>query len=142
MESLHAEIKRARRHKTPLSIIMFDIDRFKTINDIHGHDTGDYVLKDISKIVSENLRENDIFVRWGGEEFLILAPETDIFHAKLLADKLRIIIREFHFSGVGNISSSFGVAQFDENDDTDSFIKRVDINLYKAKRSGRDKVEV
>jgi diguanylate cyclase (GGDEF)-like protein len=121
---------------------MFDIDHFKDINDIYGHDAGDHVLKDIAGIVSENIRENDILVRWGGEEFLILAPETDIDHAKLLANKLRLIIREFQISGIGNVSGSFGVTQFKEDDDTDSFIKRVDITLYKAKKGGRDKVEV
>jgi diguanylate cyclase (GGDEF)-like protein len=142
MESLHAEINRTQRYKTPLSIIMFDIDHFKSINDIHGHDAGDYVLKDISKIVSQNIRENDVFVRWGGEEFLIVAPETDINHAKLLADKLRTMIREFHFDKIGNISSSFGVAQFNEEEDMGNFIKRVDNILYKAKKGGRDKVEV
>jgi diguanylate cyclase (GGDEF)-like protein len=141
IDSLHAEINRTRRYKTPLSVIMFDIDHFKNINDLYGHDTGDDVLKEIVGIVSENIRENDILVRWGGEEFLILAPETNIYHARLLADKLRLMIKGFEFARVGNISGSFGVTQFREDDDMDSFIKRVDVSLYKAKKGGRDKVE-
>lgn len=142
MDKLYEEIHRTLRYKMPLSIIMFDIDNFKDINDNYGHSVGDYVLKEISRIVSENVRHTDVFARWGGDEFIILTLETDIDNAKFLADKFLMIIKDFHFGEVGRVTGSFGVAQFKDNDDPDSFLNRVDKALYKAKKGGRNRVEV
>ncbi|MBF0506566.1 MAG: diguanylate cyclase, partial [Nitrospirae bacterium] len=91
-ELLAAEIQRSRRYKTPLSLIMFDIDRFKKINDRCGHKTGDRVLVEMSSLVSENIRGPDIFARWGGEEFMIVVPNTGLENAFALAEKLRGLI--------------------------------------------------
>jgi len=140
LDALAAEISRNVRYHTPLSLIMFDIDHFKEINDTYGHWTGDQVLKDITRTVSEHIRNIDTLARWGGDEFLILAPETDIEKAKQLADKLNSNIKKFQFVECGNVTCSFGVAQFNQNEDIENLIKRVDSALYKAKSSGRDTV--
>ena len=136
------EIERSLRYKDPLSLMMFDIDYFKKVNDTYGHDIGDMVLKDIVNLVSNSIRNVDIFARWGGEEFLILCPQTDLENTKVLAEKLRREIEEFTFSKVGNITSSFGVTVFRAKDNKKTFIKRVDDALYKAKNEGRNRVVI
>ncbi len=141
-EILKAEISRTKRYLRPLSIIMFDIDHFKAINDTYGHDEGDYVLKKMSEIVSKNIRDNDTFIRWGGEEFFIIAPETDLNRAKLLAEKLCLIFRNgFVFRTVGVVTCSYGVVQYKEGYDIDTFVKHADNALYLAKKKGRCRVE-
>ncbi|QOY51314.1 sensor domain-containing diguanylate cyclase [Candidatus Sulfurimonas baltica] len=139
-ELFKLELERVARYKNPLSIILFDIDFFKKINDTHGHDVGDTVLKSIVSVVIENIRNIDIFVRWGGEEFLILCPETDSENAVILAQKLRIKIESTTFGVAGNVTSSFGVTSYREDDTENSFIKRADDCLYKAKHEGRNRV--
>ncbi len=141
LDILHAEINRSLRYQTPLSLIMFDIDYFKRINDAYGHNIGDCVLKQVTQIVSDNIRETDILARWGGDEFLILTPESDINNTKLMANKLGALIKEFRFQEVGNVTSSFGVAQFRPGDDLETFIGRADHVLYRAKEGGRGRVE-
>jgi diguanylate cyclase (GGDEF)-like protein len=121
---------------------MLDIDHFKNVNDTYGHDVGDKVIKNIVDIVKKNIRNIDIFVRWGGEEFIILCPETDSLSAATLAQKLRSAIDDASFDKVGNITCSFGVASFKDNESKDSFIKRSDSALYKAKDEGRNRVVV
>jgi diguanylate cyclase (GGDEF)-like protein len=112
---------------------MFDIDHFKNVNDTYGHDVGDTVLKNIVDTVNKNIRNIDIFVRWGGEEFIVLCPQTDSLSAATLAQKLRGAIDDASFDKVGNITCSFGVASFKDNESKDSLIKRSDDALYKAK---------
>ncbi len=141
MEVFSSEMHRTKRYNTPLSLIMFDIDRFKGINDTYGHNVGDYVLQKVTKIISRGIRETDVLARWGGDEFLILTPEIDITASRQMAKKLSLAIRKAVFDGVGKLSSSFGVTQYIANDDMASFIKRVDDALYKAKKNGRGKVE-
>lgn len=119
---------------------MFDIDHFKKVNDTYGHDVGDYVLESISKIIKTSVRETDIFARWGGEEFLILCAEINIENTEILAEKLRESIGTYNFENVGNITASFGVTIYDEKDDRDTFLKRVDEALYEAKENGRNRV--
>ncbi|MBI5894008.1 MAG: diguanylate cyclase [Deltaproteobacteria bacterium] len=139
-ELLEIETQRAVRYKTPLSLIEFDIDYFKDINDTHGHLAGDDVLVEITKLISENIRDIDIFARWGGEEFMIIVPHNEIEGARILAEKLRTIVEGHRITGIGAVTCSFGAAQFNEGDTFDSFIKRTDDALYDAKRSGRNKV--
>lgn len=136
---LQQEIERAKRYKNPLSIVMFDIDYFKKINDLHGHQAGDYVLKTVAKVVKENIRVTDHFGRWGGEEFIILLPETSLENAKSMAEKIRTLIESYSFQYINNLTISCGVAEFIEEDTVDRLIKVVDDSLYLAKRQGRNK---
>ncbi|WP_297456489.1 diguanylate cyclase [Persephonella sp.] len=139
---LENELKKVKRYNRPLGLIIFDIDHFKKINDTYGHQVGDYVLKTIAKIVKENIRDTDIFARWGGEEFVIIAPETDISGTRILAEKLRKKIEEYNFDKVGKVTSSFGVTEATPEDTPDSIVQRADQALYLAKEKGRNRVEV
>jgi diguanylate cyclase (GGDEF)-like protein/PAS domain S-box-containing protein len=141
-EIVKREIEGAKRYGHPLSLIMFDIDHFKTVNDTYGHAVGDYVLQALTQIVKLDLRETDYLVRWGGEEFVIIAPDTDIKRAEILAERVRKSTEEYKFERVGTVTVSFGVTQFTKEDTEDSFIKRTDDALYAAKRLGRNRVEV
>jgi polar amino acid transport system substrate-binding protein len=122
------------------SIIYFDIDFFKKINDKYGHDMGDYVLKEISKLVAENIRSNDIFGRWGGEEFLIILPNTPFESALKVAEKIRKVVENYNFKGI-NVTISLGVSEIIENEQIEYAIKRADEALYEAKKSGRNQVK-
>jgi len=139
---LEEYVKLAQRHNRPLSLIMFDIDFFKHINDTFGHDVGDKVLKAVAKVVSENIRNTDIFTRYGGEEFVIIAPETTKEDAKILAEKLRSLIRNLHFEEGINVTCSFGVVSLEKHDTKETLLKRADEALYEAKKTGRNKVVV
>jgi len=138
------EIERATRYKRPLSLIIFDIDFFKKINDKYGHNIGDYVLKELAKIVKNSVRKNDSIFRWGGEEFIILVPETNIVGAQNLAEKLRKAVENYEFDTVNFVTISLGVAQYNEDidKDIDSLISRADEALYKSKEAGRNMVTV
>lgn len=140
-EMLSAEMERADRFNNSFSLIMFDIDYFKKVNDTYGHQVGDYVLKEIAKIVTENVRHLDVFARYGGEEFILLLPETRLDGAVDVAEKLRMVIGGQDFDMVGNQTCSFGVVEYIKNEGSESVIKRVDDMLYKAKNSGRNRVE-
>jgi diguanylate cyclase (GGDEF)-like protein len=140
IETLDREIKRFDRYQTNLSIIMFDIDNFKSINDTWGHDVGDDVLVKIADIVRGSIREINTFARWGGEEFLILLPDTALSEASALAERLRIIIAQAPILESLPVTCSFGVTQFTSQDDEKSFLKNVDTALYQAKDGGRNMV--
>jgi diguanylate cyclase (GGDEF)-like protein/PAS domain S-box-containing protein len=140
-ESLNFEIGRLRRYKNAMSIVMFDIDHFKKINDTHGHDVGDSVLIELTKVVAGIIRDTDMFFRWGGEEFMILLPHTSLKSAAVISHKLRQNIELHKFSKVNKVTCSFGVTEFLEKDDEKIFCKRVDIALYEAKKGGRNRVE-
>lgn len=140
-ELLEMEINRAKRYKIPLSLIMFDLDHFKRINDTYGHSAGDYALITLVGIIRENLRKTDYFCRWGGEEFLILTPETDLAQAARLAENIRTVAENHHCEGIGIVTISIGVAKFEEEDTMDSYMIRVDNALYLAKDKGRNRVE-
>ena len=140
-EVLEYELQRDARYHNELSIILCDLDHFKHINDEHGHNTGDEVLKTFTQLVSSSIRKTDFFARWGGEEFVLLLPETDINTATEMAEKLRLAIEQNQNPGVGQVTASFGVTQFMTNDDEKKFIGRADDALYKAKKNGRNKVE-
>lgn len=135
------EIKRTKRYNNELSIIIFDIDDFKMVNDTYGHQIGDEVLKEIARITLNGVREQDINVRWGGEEFLILLPQTNITGAVTVASKIKSAIKEHIFTDKSlKITASFGVSQLLEEDDEISLISRSDKLLYEAKKTGKDKV--
>lgn len=140
LQILEREISRVQRHARPLSLIMFDIDHFKRVNDTFGHDRGDAILKSIAALARERLRHSDIFVRWGGEEFMILATETDLSQAIALAELLRAALRQSPFPDVGAITISIGVTQYRPNETLDQWLKRVDDLVYQVKREGRDHI--
>jgi len=140
-EFLTKEIEKSKRHNIPLSVIMCDIDNFKSINDTYGHIEGDKVLKELSNTMRSNIRKSDAIGRWGGEEFIIVAPYTDKYGALKLADKLRRIVEEKKINEK-NVTISCGVAEFRYNEKMKDLIKRVDEALYMAKRKGKNRVEV
>ncbi|MDX1294972.1 MAG: diguanylate cyclase, partial [Sulfurimonadaceae bacterium] len=140
-ELYNQEIERVSRYESPVSMIMFDIDHFKKINDTYGHDVGDKVLKQIVRVVGNCIRKVDIFARWGGEEFLILCPETTVEDAMLLANKMRREIEDTEFETVGSVKASFGVSGFIHGENKENLFKRVDNALYMAKDKGRNRVE-
>lgn len=135
-----AEINRIGRHKEALSLLILDIDYFKRINDNYGHPIGDIVLSSTSHIMKSKIRESDTLARWGGEEFVILAPSTSISEAVELAERLRLIIAAHTFPEVKNITVSFGVAQFQTGENLYDCLKRADDALYHAKNNGRNTV--
>jgi diguanylate cyclase (GGDEF)-like protein len=143
-DRVRPEISRSRRHRRPLCILMGDIDRFKAVNDRYGHDVGDKVLRETAHTFSSALRSEDLKVRWGGEEFLALLPETDVAGAAKAAEKLRAIIEQTAFEVAGNsihVTISIGLAQ-EDNDDPEMAIRAADQALLEAKRSGRNRVVV
>ncbi|MCD4758246.1 MAG: diguanylate cyclase [Arcobacteraceae bacterium] len=135
------EINKAKHYNNQLSVILFDIDHFKNINDTYGHQAGDVTLKELSSLITKNIKTSDIFARWGGEEFIILLPDTNRDGAMQFAQKLRKIIKENKFSDIEYMTASFGVAQFEEYEDKLTLFEKVDKALYIAKNNGRDRVE-
>ncbi len=155
-KAIHRDVQRAVRHDRPLSIIMMDIDDFKQVNDVHGHLMGDAVLKDLTVVVNGVIRGSDFFGRYGGEEFMVVLPDTDHDGAVLLAERIRQVIDEKICTYDGesiNYAVSIGVAIFETEDHSlnssidwrsceDSFIAKVDAALYKAKANGKNCVVV
>ena len=140
---INRHIAMASRHKSPLSLFMFDLDFFKKINDTHGHLGGDLVLKEIALLVKDSIRTGDVLARYGGEEFIAILPETDKAKAMELADRLRSKIAGMRIPFNGNIirvTASFGVSELTPNSDRDRIIQDADTMLYKAKLNGRNTV--
>lgn len=138
---LEEEINRAQRFGHGFSLIIIDIDYFKEVNDNYGHQVGDIILVEIANILKYYIRNTDTLGRWGGEEFLIICPETKEDEVIKLANNLRKIVQENNFTTVGSKTASFGVTSYIKGDDTSSILKRADDALYKAKTTGRNKVE-
>ncbi len=144
---LEEEVARSRRYNSTISLLMCDIDHFKPINDNYGHQQGDAILKEVSKILRKNVRNTDIAARYGGEEFAIILPETTQADAKIVAERIRRDVAHFDFPSIMpgqpsvKCSISIGVAGFPLNaDNKDQLIQKADNALYKAKGSGRNKV--
>lgn len=135
---LDAEIHRVRRHGGSLSVIMFDVDRLKEINDDHGHVAGDRVLLAIAELVRDELRGLDRLTRYSGEEFLIIAPNTSAQRALTVAERLRARIAAASFDTVARVTCSFGVCQYNGDEDADALVRRVDDLMYRARRSGKN----
>ena len=130
----------AKKYNTIVTMILFDIDHFKQINDNYGHNVGDKVLKELSSLVRGLLRDDDIFARWGGEEFVVVLEGISLQEMTKLASRLREEIDKFPFDVVEHITCSFGVTQFNQSDTESLFFERVDEALYEAKESGRNRV--
>jgi diguanylate cyclase (GGDEF)-like protein len=143
-EALEKELMRARRYERDLSLLMFDIDFFKRINDQYGHLAGDHVLRELARIVQERIRREEVFARYGGEEFVILLPETPLPGAAALAESLRARVANHAFVFQGEripVTVSIGTALLGENDKVAAdLIQRADEKLYEAKRGGRNRV--
>ena len=141
-KSLIKELENKKRHGDHLSLIMLDIDQFKAVNDTYGHNIGDKVLIILTELISKKLRTNDVFSRWGGEEFMILLPRTDVDIAYKKAQELRKVIEEYSDKTIPSITASFGVTEILETDKEQSSFKRVDEALYGAKIKRNDVVKI
>jgi len=139
---LDQEVARAARYGSPVSFILYDIDRFKDVNDNYGHPAGDRILVELSGLVNSAIRKTDLLARWGGEEFAIVVPHAGIQEAAELAYALRDAIEAHSFSKVGKITCSFGVAEYRPGDTPEALVARADGLLYLAKMGGRNRVEV
>lgn len=142
MAFLDHECARALRYGRPFAMLMFDIDRFKAVNDTYGHDIGDRVLCEVARRARGCLRKSDVFARWGGEEFVVLLPESRLDQAVLLAEKMRATLADSAMAVAGTVTASFGVVEYRPAEPIDELTKRADSALYRAKERGRDRVEV
>ena len=139
--TLDKEIALSKRYGTSLSIVFFDIDGFKKINDSYGHNVGDSVLSELSRLVSNAVRESDILGRWGGDEFLLILPETQEENAKKLANDLNRLIEKHVFKKHLSIHCTFGVTSYHEGDSRQKMMSRVDKYFYEAKKQKREAQE-
>ncbi len=143
-EALERELIRARRHGRDLAVLMFDLDHFKRINDVHGHLAGDFVLKELARIVKSCIRRDEVFARYGGEEFCIILPETDLRGAAELGDRLRTQVDShdfvFQLDRI-HVTISVGAAGLGDHDrNAAELLRRSDERLYEAKNTGRNRV--
>ena len=141
-ETLDAEMHRAERYRQPLSLLIFDIDHFKAINDTHGHLVGDEVLIELTRRIHAHLRTVDVLARWGGEEFVLLLPHCGTAEAQQVAEKLRALVADPPFPVAGQVTASFGLAQWQPQEPLDTWLKRADDALYAAKAAGRNRVRL
>ena len=146
MDTLERELNRAQRYDRGLSLVLFDIDHFKKINDTYGHLAGDYVLRELASLVNQNIRRQDVFARYGGEEFAIILPEIDTQGSVLVCEKLRHIVEQHHFQfgdDVIPVTISLGIHTYEATKQkvgTEAFISEADSRLYAAKQGGRNRV--
>jgi diguanylate cyclase (GGDEF)-like protein/hemerythrin-like metal-binding protein/PAS domain S-box-containing protein len=140
-EAARNEMHRMHRFRHPVSIIILDVDNFKVINDRFGHQTGDRVLTEIAETLRLTYRQSDSLTRWGGEEFIVLAPNTTLSGSILLAEKLRKGIEAHGFIEVGPVTASFGVAEYQAGESYDDWVSRADHALYEAKHAGKNQVK-
>lgn len=140
-QTLQAELPRAKRYGKPFAVIMLDVDRFKPINDAFGHDVGDSVLVQVAGAIVNEARETDVAGRWGGEEFLLICPETGVAVAAAMAERLRRGLEGHVFPHGETVTASFGVAAYRAGDEVHSLVRRADQALYRAKQNGRNRVE-
>ena len=141
LEQLERELSRAKRYRRELSLILFDIDHFKQINDTYGHLAGDYVLKQLATVVKGKIRRDDIMARYGGEEFAVILPEIDNANSVAFSEKIRKLVEKtpFKFEDARiAVTVSIGVATGEDADDAANLIKRTDEKLYEAKNAGRN----
>lgn len=124
----------------PMAVVFIDIDHFKAVNDTHGHDVGDEVLRKFANVIASGIRSSDRLVRWGGEEFLIVCPMTNVYQGRILAENLRHALHQQTWPVGLRVTASFGVAQHHECDEVGVVIKHADEELYRAKQGGRDRV--
>jgi diguanylate cyclase len=142
-ERLSQEYARWKRYQAPLTLVIWDIDNFKYVNDTYGHQAGDMVLRHVAKLVHSALRETDFFARYGGEDFVALMPETMLERALEPTEKIRALVSTQPIKYAGReipVTLSAGIAQFEDGDFPDHVFRRADVALYKAKMSGKNRV--
>lgn len=140
---LDAHYQLHRRNGNAFCVVMADVDNFKQVNDVYGHDCGDYVLKAVAGIIANRLRKSDAKSRWGGEEFLFMLPDADLSHASGVAESIRKCVEEYRFTCNGNelrLTLTLGVAQQEEGNSIEDTIKQADDLLYIGKKNGRNQV--
>ncbi|CAM3670847.1 putative diguanylate cyclase YdaM [Vibrio aerogenes CECT 7868] len=137
---LDIEQQRTQRYSIPFTLLLIDVDHFKAINDNYGHLIGDEVLKEVSNLFRFNIRQTDYVGRWGGEEFIVVCPQTEIEEGKYVAEKLCTLIAQFDFEKVGQVTVSIGVSVFESGSGLSQVLDSADQNLYEAKESGRNRV--
>jgi diguanylate cyclase (GGDEF)-like protein len=145
IKKMNEELSRINRGGGGFSLLMIDVDNFKGINDSYGHACGDYVLKHLVNLMRSVLRKYDMMARWGGEEFLIMLPVTEINDAQIVAEKVIAYVRTQIFNYKGNsfnVTITAGAAQYQADDDLDSIIKRADEAMYLGKKSGKNCVKI
>jgi diguanylate cyclase (GGDEF)-like protein len=140
-EYLEVEVLRNKRYGVNLTVLMLDIDHFKKVNDTYGHQAGDDVLTAVSKLLVESTRETDIVGRYGGEEFIIIMPETDLVNGQILSERIRCAIENHDFKQPSSITISGGIAQYNDGGGK-NLVNVCDSLLYKAKENGRNRIEV
>ena len=140
-QQIEANMRSAQRYGMAFSLIMLDLDYFKQVNDHHGHTVGDRVLREFGQIVKQQLRLTDQFARWGGEEFIIATPHTQLNDALIVAERIRVAIAQYDFSTVGQVTASIGVIEYRAGETVITVLERVDNALYRAKANGRNRVE-
>ncbi len=139
---IEPELARSLANRQPLSLIMFDIDHFKNINDTFGHAVGDTVLRELVQLVHSRIRASDLLFRWGGEEFVVLLSSAGYRRAESVAESLRQAVASHTFEGAGVVTVSLGVAEHDGDEDAATWFRRLDAALYEGKQSGRNRVVV
>lgn len=139
-EFFEIEINRVKRYGNTASLVILDLDHFKHFNDTYGHLVGDKVLVKLAETISANIRKTDLFARWGGEEFVLLLPETDLDNAKIMCEKLRHKVEMIECDETERITASFGVTQLHQEDTLKTALDRADRALYEAKKAGRNRV--
>ena len=140
-EQLQSEMQRLERGGGEMAVIMLDIDHFKRINDQYGHGVGDQVLRGLCERIGRRLRRTDVFCRLGGEEFMVLCPDTSARQALILAQELWQGLRSSPIAPVGRVTASFGIASWREGEGADGLLLRADSGVYAAKQAGRDRVQ-
>ena len=140
MEVFTDEVNRSNRYMTPLSVILYDIDYFKQVNDTYGHKAGDAVLTQLSNLIKTFVRDIDVVGRYGGEEFLIILPNTKLHEAENFAHRIIETVSETNFEVVGNITISIGLVEVQRGETVDEIFTRVDDLLYKSKEDGRNRL--
>ncbi|MCB1159299.1 MAG: diguanylate cyclase [Leptospiraceae bacterium] len=137
-----SELIKEAQNGISLSLIIFDIDHFKQINDTYGHDKGDEVLIELSRIIKAKIRSSDTFCRWGGEEFIILCSKTSLEGAENLAEKIRILVSNHNFPITRNVTISLGISEYHNGESSTELMSRADKALYRAKSNGRNRLEI
>ncbi|WP_057832441.1 GGDEF domain-containing protein [Colwellia sp. TT2012] len=140
LEYIINEIKILKSSTSKSSLIMYDIDHFKKVNDTYGHDVGDYILKAVTNIVIRESRSSDISVRWGGEEFIVICPNTNLKNAVLLAERFRASIENYVFENHIKVTASFGVIELNKHEQSQEQLIKVDEYVYQSKANGRNQV--
>ncbi len=141
-ESLIEAFRHWKYDDRPLSLLLLDVDHFKQINDTLGHATGDLVLRELTFLISQHIRTDDRFARWGGEEFIIVCGNTELDKASDMAEKIRRLVEHYTFADSLKVTVSIGVAQIQEGENLEALFSRSDQALYEAKRAGRNRVRV